>query len=173
MTQPTDQVAKSQAALLPTAPPSYWGVGPRIGLGTLLHFVIAIALDWWTCPFFTISLISPQTASVTGIIMLIAGVALYLLTTIHLQRARQQQKLITTGPYRIVRHPLYSIGLLLLCPGVCLLLHSWLLLTTPLTMAILMRMLIPKEERTLVQMFGDAYRDYQKCVPMFWPLRWW
>lgn len=169
--QSNHSVAKRKAVPAPIVQSSYWGVGPVIGLGTAIHFALAVAIHYWNWPRFLIAFLSQEAAIVLGSMMMLTGAALYLLTTNHLLRARRQQQLITTGPYGWVRHPLYAIGLLLLCPGVCLLFRSWLVLTTPITMAIVMRWVIPKEEQTLLQYFGDAYRSYQERVPMFLPLR--
>ena len=72
------------------------------------------------------------------------------------------------GPYRYVRHPLYSLFLVLLwaAPDVTAerllfngLFTAWIVVGTRL------------EERDLVSQFGDDYREYQKQVPMLipWP----
>jgi protein-S-isoprenylcysteine O-methyltransferase Ste14 len=70
------------------------------------------------------------------------------------------------GPYRWVRHPLYSLFLVLLwaCPDVTAgrllfnaLFTAWLVVGTHL------------EERDLVRQFGEFYREYQRQVPMLVP----
>ena len=70
------------------------------------------------------------------------------------------------GPYRWVRHPLYSLSLVLVwaCPTFTLdrLLFSLLWTAWILVGAVL-------EERDLVSEFGQAYRDYQRRVPMLIP----
>lgn len=72
------------------------------------------------------------------------------------------------GPYRIVRHPLYTFSLVLIwaCPYCTLdrllfavLWTAWVVLGTVL------------EERDLVVAFGDRYRTYQRDVPMLVPWR--
>lgn len=70
------------------------------------------------------------------------------------------------GPYRWVRHPLYLFSLIIIwsCPIFTTdrLLHNglwtiWIVIGATL------------EERDLVGCFGDAYRTYQKKVPMLLP----
>lgn len=65
------------------------------------------------------------------------------------------------GPYRLVRHPIY-LGWMLLVFGVP---H---MTATRLTFALIssayLVIAIPFEERSLVQMFGDEYRRYQRDV---------
>lgn len=76
--------------------------------------------------------------------------------------------LVIRGPYVWVRHPLYSFMLVLFwaSPQVSadrllfnVLWTSWIVLGSYL------------EERDLVASFGDAYRQYQKTVPMLIPWR--
>lgn len=69
--------------------------------------------------------------------------------------------LVTHGPYRRVRHPLYSTGLCLLL-AVGLMAANWGLLLFPAGAAlILITVIIPREERALIARFGDAYREYR------------
>ncbi len=70
-------------------------------------------------------------------------------------------RLVTTGPYRIVRHPAY-FGFVLALPGMGLARGSVTILA--FTVAILAWLVsrIREEEAMLVERFGDAYRDYQR-----------
>jgi protein-S-isoprenylcysteine O-methyltransferase Ste14 len=70
------------------------------------------------------------------------------------------------GPYRWVRHPLYSLFLVLLwaCPDVT---ADRLLLATLFTAWIVLGSTL--EERDLVRQFGDVYQAYQRQVPMLVP----
>jgi protein-S-isoprenylcysteine O-methyltransferase Ste14 len=72
------------------------------------------------------------------------------------------------GPYRWVRHPLYSCVLLLFwsCPEVT---SDRLLLNVLWTAWICVGAVL--EERDLVADFGDRYRDYQRRVPILVPWR--
>jgi protein-S-isoprenylcysteine O-methyltransferase Ste14 len=70
------------------------------------------------------------------------------------------------GPYRWVRHPLYSLFLVLLwaCPDVT---ADRLLFNTLFTVWIVLGSVL--EERDLVRQFGEPYRGYQRQVPMLLP----
>lgn len=70
------------------------------------------------------------------------------------------------GPYRRVRHPLYSLVLLLLWATPDLSLDRALLNTT-WTVWIVVGALL--EERDLVAAYGDTYRRYRRQVPMLIP----
>jgi protein-S-isoprenylcysteine O-methyltransferase Ste14 len=71
----------------------------------------------------------------------------------------REHKLVTSGPYRWVRHPMYTAlnGLFI---GLVLLSANWLLgLYTLLTLAFMVRR-VPLEEGMLLEQFGDEYRRY-------------
>lgn len=79
------------------------------------------------------------------------------------------QKLITNGPYKIVRHPGYLAGVFLFA-GLALALQSW---AAPIVVIV---MLIPiytyrihLEEQALVKKFGKQYLDYAKKVKIIVP----
>ena len=81
------------------------------------------------------------------------------------------QKVVSTGPYATIRHPLYS-GALMMLYATPLALGSWwgLLLNIPMTVALIWRLL--DEERFLVKnLKGYAeYRQHVKfrLVPLVW-----
>ena len=68
--------------------------------------------------------------------------------------------LVQTGPYRWIRHPLYTNGLLLLL-AISLMMSSWLLLAMTILALLLMTLVvIPLEESHLRARFGAAYDAY-------------
>jgi len=73
-----------------------------------------------------------------------------------------EQKIVSTGPYALVRHPMY-IGALVMLLGVPLALGSWwgLLTIIPMTLVIVWRLL--EEEKFLAENLS-GYSDYQSKV---------
>jgi protein-S-isoprenylcysteine O-methyltransferase Ste14 len=73
-----------------------------------------------------------------------------------------EQKVITTGPYALVRHPMY-IGALIMLVGVPLALGSWwgLLTVVPMTLVIVWRLL---GEENFLAMNLAGYSEYQNAV---------
>ncbi len=82
---------------------------------------------------------------------------------------QQGHRLVTSGPYRIVRHPGY-FGFVLALPGMGLALGSLALLV--FTVAILAWLVarMREEETMLVEQFGDEYRAYQRRTKRLIPL---
>lgn len=75
---------------------------------------------------------------------------------------KDEQELVTFGPYRWIRHPLYATGLLLFA-SIGLMAANWFMLLFTLIAAMMIRfVVIPVEERELVARFGDGYRDYSR-----------
>jgi len=76
-------------------------------------------------------------------------------------------QLVTSGPYAIVRHPMY-VGLILAALGSLLIYTTW---TTVyfVCFAPLMFVRARREETALSAEFGDQWKEYCKKVPMFLP----
>lgn len=80
----------------------------------------------------------------------------------------QDHALLTTGPFRWLRHPLYS-GTLALWLAAAIGNLNWLLLALwPLLLAAVLREL-PHEERMLRERFGPAYEEYERRTGRFVP----
>ncbi|TFH36653.1 MAG: isoprenylcysteine carboxylmethyltransferase family protein, partial [Anaerolineales bacterium] len=75
---------------------------------------------------------------------------------------RQGQGLVTTGIYRLIRHPIYA-GIWLWAFAHPLLFHNWVVgLGFMLTFTPLYFMRVPREEALMIETFGDAYRAYMR-----------
>ena len=74
---------------------------------------------------------------------------------------QEEHKLVTSGPYRWVRHPMYTVHIVYFFTWV-LVSANLLLLINYLFTTILIFARIPKEEQMLLDQFGDEYRAYMK-----------
>ncbi len=110
-----------------------------------------------------------------GASLALAGVALVLRSRAELGRAwsfvpkADRDTLVTTGPYRLVRHPIY-LGLALLVAGGALAFGSW-----P-ALVIVLCGIVPSfawrartEEKLLSRTLGERYADYRQRTKMFVP----
>ncbi|HEU4333792.1 MAG TPA: isoprenylcysteine carboxylmethyltransferase family protein [Candidatus Eisenbacteria bacterium] len=79
------------------------------------------------------------------------------------------QRLVTHGPYRWVRHPLYTAGLALLA-CLSLIAANWLLLgMTAVAGVAIAGAVVPLEERALLAAFGAEYEAYRARTGRFLP----
>lgn len=81
---------------------------------------------------------------------------------------RKEHHLITHGPYRWIRNPLYSFAVLFF-GSLSLLASSWFLLLAIGIAIVLIAIRLPKEEAGLLERFGDDYRAYMKRTGRFFP----
>ncbi|MHB1005296.1 MAG: methyltransferase family protein [Chloroflexota bacterium] len=73
--------------------------------------------------------------------------------------------LVTNGPYRFTRNPMY-LGMTVLYTGAAALANSLApFLALPFVLRAIERGVVVNEERYLEQRFGDAYRRYRARVP--------
>ena len=85
-------------------------------------------------------------------------------TTFNPLRPERASSLVSTGVYRITRNPMY-LGMASLLLAWVLYLGSWLALAGPLAYVLyLNRFQIVPEERALLALFGDEYRQYMARV---------
>lgn len=116
-----------------------------------------------------------NAALVLGAIVLIAALLEYDLGRFsgltQLRAAREggefveDEALVVAGLHQYVRHPLYS-GTFLLLLGLA---WSEFSLTTAIWGSLYLLIGTWFEERKLVRLYGDAYRDYRRQVPAFFP----
>jgi len=81
---------------------------------------------------------------------------------------RQQHALVTNGPYRWVRHPLYTVGSSLFI-AFGMMADNWFVAGLGILTFILMAVRTPNEEANLIEKFGDEYREYMKRTGRFLP----
>lgn len=81
---------------------------------------------------------------------------------------REDHDLVTTGPFRWVRHPLYTSGTVFFA-SLSLLAANWFMGLAGLSAFVMLLVRLPKEEQELIERFGDEYRDYMKRTGRFLP----
>lgn len=81
---------------------------------------------------------------------------------------RREHKLVTSGIYRWVRHPLYTIGSSFFI-SFGMMADNWFIAALGVFAFIAMAIRTPKEETNLVEKFGDEYRQYMQRTGRFLP----
>ena len=118
--------------------------------------------------------ISPEAArmsTIAGGVLFAAGAGIAGWGLFLFQKARtttvpgeSSAKLVTWGPYRFTRNPMY-VGLTIAYLGEAgLLKQIWPVLLLPFTLAYLNWIVIPVEEAKMKEVFQDAYEQYRSRV---------
>jgi len=104
-----------------------------------------------------------------GYALLFVGIGMFIQGWRELLRAHRQNRLATTGLYALVRHPQYT-GLFIGLFGEGIV-HWPTLFSVGLFPVIVLAygLLARREEKRVLEQFGDEYRAYQQRVPMFFP----
>ncbi len=108
-------------------------------------------------------------AMVIGYAIVFVGIALVVEGWRRIYQGRREDRLVTDGIYAYIRHPQYT-GLFLIVFGEGIV--HWPTIVSVIAFPVIVvayTLLARKEEREMVSQFGDAYREYQRQVPMFIP----
>jgi len=108
-----------------------------------------------------------------GLLIVFLGISLLFWAHFHLgknwspiieKKFSKSRKLIISGPYKYIRHPIYTASFITLL-GLFILSSNWILAGIPLIILILFYMSkIPREEKELIRNFGKKYINYKKKV---------
>ncbi len=77
---------------------------------------------------------------------------------------KKDHRLIMTGPYGWMRHPLYTVAMALFFSYSLIASNWWMLTFTAVGLVMIIALVIPKEEAELVAKFGQEYEAYRKRV---------
>ncbi len=80
----------------------------------------------------------------------------------------ETNRLVTSGPYGCMRHPMH-LGLMALPLAIALLAGSpsFIFIVVPLEVMAMVVLVLTLEEREALEKFGQAYREYRQRVPAF------
>lgn len=104
-----------------------------------------------------------------GYAVAFVGIGLFAQGWRQVYRARQDDRLVTDGLYRYVRHPQYT-GLFIALFGEGII-HWPTIFSVALfpLVVVVFTWLARREERDMIDQFGEDYQTYQRKVPMFIP----
>jgi len=143
------------------------GSGDRIGLVTLPFLVVGVVLNITFPSLFTIG--GPPTwLGVLSVLVLLVGVVNWAWCVYLLLSKVPRRELITTGPYAVVKHPLYTGAAILVLPWLGFLLNTWLGAGIGIVLYAASRIFAPAEEVELAQTFGGVWDAYTAKVKLPW-----
>jgi protein-S-isoprenylcysteine O-methyltransferase Ste14 len=143
------------------------GSGDRIGLLALPFLIIGLILNIVIPSLFSVG--GPSTAlKAISIVMLIPGVTIWLWSVVLILIKVAQGELITTGPYSLVKHPLYVGVAVFVLPWIGFLLNTWLGVVIGVVLYAGSRLFSPEEEAVLSRAFGTTWEEYCNRVKIPW-----
>lgn len=103
------------------------------------------------------------------VLLLAIGLAAWSLMQFHaagtdVRPDKPDSTLITGGPFRYSRNPLYIVLSLVQLTAAIWLNNGWILALLPVSIVVITIYAIRREERYLEQLFGQPYRDYKSRV---------
>jgi protein-S-isoprenylcysteine O-methyltransferase Ste14 len=153
--------------------------GPAVFIirGVIFAFLVVflvmytINMKWIDIYAFTL----PTWLRWTGFGLGLLSVAFWTWTQIHLDtqwsaqlQLRKEHRLITSGPYARIRHPLYSA---MFSWGIALALlnANWIFVALAILMIAGILVHIPREEKLMLEAFGDEYQAYIRRTGKYFP----
>lgn len=131
-------------------------------------------------PALIIHLLFPQVFSVPvplmvalplGAVLFASGIGLLAWSGRVFMGPFKNGELVTCGPYRYIRNPIYAAWIFFLIPALAVFARSWLVfLTVAVAVAAFMKN-VRIEEKTLTDLFGDEYRNYCARTGRLLPFR--
>lgn len=147
-------------------------IGVAIGVSFFVSICVLITRKLGLSPFDQVITFIPKFAIlIVGAIQIIVFLPLFISGIYFLGRrgaVGQSDTLITNGIYQYVRNPMYS-GLSLTLFGAGLLLNQTGIVLAGLIWFTLAFFQCKREEKELLQRFGQAYIDYKNHTPLFIP----
>lgn len=136
--------------------------------GLLLYFIWPPALDWTLLPLPTqlrwmgVAIATLSVASTWWVFRTLG------LNVTRTSKTRDNATLVTTGPYRFVRHPFY-VNVALAFGSLSLVTRSWWFIAWIVLALALLAVRTRREEANLEARFGDAWRAYAARTGRFVP----
>ncbi len=143
------------------------GSGDKIALLTLPFLVVGLILNIAFPSLFDVGGPSDALRAIS-IVVLIPGVTIWIWSVVLILTKSSRGELITSGPFALVKHPLYTSVALLVLPWAGFLLNTWLGAVIGIILYVASRLFAPEEEAALSTTFGAAWDAYCHTVKLPW-----
>ena len=143
------------------------GSGDRIALFALPFAIVGFAVQAMDPTLLAVDGSSGPTRAIAILALAVGALAWAWSVGLILSRVPREE-LITTGPYAIVKHPLYTSVGLLVVPALGVLLGTWLGAIIGLAVYVGSRLFAPAEEAQLRERFGARWDAYARSVKLPW-----
>jgi len=142
------------------------GAGDRIMALTLPFAAIGVALNILRPAWFHLGWGNPGL--IVGAVLMAVGVPLWLVSVVQVLVHVPRRKLITRGPFALMRHPIYTSVALLVLPGLGLALDTWMGAAVGAILYVASRIFAESEDKILAALFSTEYAAYRARVLLPW-----
>ena len=146
---------------------AFVGSGDKIMLLALPFLIVGVITNIMVPSFFAVGGPS-KVLMVVSYFMLVPGVTVWLWSAVLVLIKIPKRQLITTGPYSIVKHPLYTNLAFFVLPWIGFLCNTWLGILIGIVIYVGSRLFSPEEEAQLIKIFGDGWYEYCTKVRIPW-----
>ncbi len=143
------------------------GSGEKIALFVLPSVLLGVVVNVLRPGWFDVGGPSPWLR-VVSLCVVVPGLVVWVWSVVLIATKARRGELITTGPFALVKHPLYTAVALLVLPPVGFLLDTWLCAALGVVMYVGARIYAPEEEHELARTFGPAWEGYCRRVKLPW-----
>jgi protein-S-isoprenylcysteine O-methyltransferase Ste14 len=143
------------------------GSGDKIALATLPVLVVGLVMQIANPALFAVGG-PPAALMAVSIVVLVVGAVGWVWSAWLVLTRVPRGELITTGPFALVKHPLYTAVSLMVLPWAGFLLDTWLGALVGAAMYVAARVFAPAEETALSARFGPAWDEYREAVRISW-----
>jgi protein-S-isoprenylcysteine O-methyltransferase Ste14 len=143
------------------------GSGHKIGQFSLPLLIVAVASNIVFPAAFRVGG-PPPVLWLVSILLLVPGLIIWIWSVVLIVTRVPRGELITSGPYALVKHPLYTGVALCVLPWVGFLVDTWVGAAMGLVIYIGSRRYVPEEDEALHRKFGMAWETYSKGVLIPW-----
>ena len=150
---------------------SFLGVGLKFAIISIVISTIVLYSHFLWMPHLAIPIPRALT-QIFGILLLIIGIPIYLISGMTIRKYFHEGKLATKGIYGYIRHPVYGSFIVFIIPGMVLLINSLIGLTIPIFMYVVFKILIVNEDKYLEDKFGEEFFEYKKRIGEIFPKFW-
>jgi len=129
----------------------------QTAVGSKLNYPLPLWLRWFGC-----------AAGLAGLGLLTwTHAALGILWSPQLQ-LRPNHRLVAVGPYSRIRHPMYT-AIVIWTMSLGLVVANWVPVILAIVASVFLAARVPREEKMMLERFGDEYRQYIKKTGRFLP----
>jgi protein-S-isoprenylcysteine O-methyltransferase Ste14 len=138
-------------------------------LGLLSYLIYPPILAWAAIPAWPLALrwfgISMMALMLPMLVWMFRSLGDNITPTV---KTRKEHQLVESGPYRFIRHPLYTFGFVFFL-GAAFTAGNWLLFVSSAIAISALFARTPQEEELLVERFGKQYEDYMQRTGRYLP----